>query len=132
MGKTGIRQCAFLEEVNVNHNLKETEVLSVQEEKEKEWYFIENEELENQESQPSDYSFHLYGRGGNNKIRNILMVTVGTTHMTQYSLFNSLKLSSLDLQEENTFTQCRSFCIFLVVIKINYQWVCLTSMTNKK
>ena len=98
MGKTGIRQCAFLEEVNVNHNLKETEVLSVQEEKEKEWYFIENEELENQESQPSDYSFLLYGRGGNNKIRNILMVTVGTTHMTQYSLFNSLKLSSLDLQ----------------------------------
>ena len=75
-----------------------TELLSVQEEKEKEWYFIENEKLENQESQPSDYSFHLYGRGGNNKIRNILMVTVGTTHMTQYSLFNSLKLSSLDLQ----------------------------------
>ena len=75
-----------------------TELLSVQEEKEKEWYFIENEKLENQESQPSDYSFHLYGRGGNNKIRNILMVTVGTTHMTQYSLFNSLKLNSLDLQ----------------------------------
>lgn len=75
-----------------------TELLSVQEEKEKEWYFIENEKLENQESQPWDYSFHLYGRGGNNKIRNILMVTVGTTHMTQYSLFNSLKLSSLDLQ----------------------------------
>lgn len=40
LGKTGIRQCAFLEEVNVNHILKETKVLSVQEEKEKEWCFI--------------------------------------------------------------------------------------------
>ena len=86
LGKTGIRQCAFLEEVNVNHNLKETELLSVQEEKEKEWYFIENEKLENQESQPSDYSFHLYGRGGNHKIRNIIMVTVGTTHITHNTL----------------------------------------------
>ena len=35
LGKTGIRQCAFLEEVNVNHNLKETGILVFKKKKKK-------------------------------------------------------------------------------------------------
>ena len=45
--------------------------------KEKDRYFKEKEEIENQESQCLDYSLHLYGRDGYNRIRNIMMLTAG-------------------------------------------------------